>query len=124
LLVLRKISSKTLDALRTHPDSPVRYFDVLEHVGNRELLLLALRGFVRVWGKRRDVDESGDAVIGSCGRNGASAVRVADENGWAADPPERPFYRGNIVLRRVEAVLGSHDFVSLGLERRNHLAKA
>ena len=74
---LRKISSKTLDALRTHPDVPVRYLDVLENVGNREALLLALRGFVRVWGKRRDVDESGDAVIGSRGRNDASAVRVA-----------------------------------------------
>jgi len=78
---------------------PVRYLDVLENVGNREALLLALRGFVRVWGKRRDVDESGDAVIGSCGRNDASAVRVADEDGWAADPRKRPFYRGDIIFR-------------------------
>jgi hypothetical protein len=44
LFFFREISCEALDALGTHPDAPVRYLDVLEHVGNRELLLLALRG--------------------------------------------------------------------------------
>ena len=78
------------------------------------------------------VDERADGVhlsydqmaIRSCGRNDASSVRVADEDGGAADPPECPFYRSDIAFRRVEAVLGGHDFVSLGLKRRNHSAEA
>src|SRR5229473_5219558 len=75
LLLLREVSREAHDALRTHPDAPVRDFDVLEHVGHRELLLLALRSFVRVRRKRGDVDESGDAAISSCGRNDASTVK-------------------------------------------------
>jgi hypothetical protein len=59
----------------------------LEHIGHGELVLLALRRFVGVRGKRGDVNEPSDSVIGSCGGDDASAVRVADEDGWAADPP-------------------------------------
>jgi hypothetical protein len=59
---------------------------LLKHVGNRELRLLALRSFTGIGGKRGDVDESGNTFIGSCGRDDTSTVRVADEDGWAADP--------------------------------------
>ena len=85
------------------------------YVGHRELLLLALRSFVGVGGESGDVDKSDDPVIGPCGRNHASAIGVADEDGWAADPPERPFYRGDITFGCVEAVLGGNHFVSLRL---------
>jgi hypothetical protein len=71
-------------------------------------LLLALRSFVGVGGKRSDVNEPSDAVIDSCGRNDATAVGVADEDGWAADPTQRPLYGGDIAFVRVEAVLGGH----------------
>ena len=39
-------SSEARYAFRTHPDAPVCNFDVVEHVGDGELLLLALRSFV------------------------------------------------------------------------------
>jgi len=86
--------------------------------------LLALRSFARVRRKRGDVDESGDAAISSCGRNDASAVRVADEDGRATDPPERPFYRSDITFGGIEAVLGGHHLMPLRLKRGHHLAKA
>jgi hypothetical protein len=69
LLLLREVSREAHDAFRTHPDAPVCDFDVLEHVGHGELLLLALRSFVGIGSKRGDVDEPSDAVIGSCGRD-------------------------------------------------------
>src|SRR5712671_3571489 len=87
LLFFRKVSSEARYAFRTHPDAPVRYLNVFEYVGNGELLLLALRGFVGVGGKGGDIDEPGDTVIGSCGCDDASTVGVANQNGWSADPP-------------------------------------
>ena len=75
LLFFREISSEARYAFRTHPDAPVRDLNVFEDVGNGELLLLALRSFVGVGGKGSDIDEPGDAVIGSCGRDDASTVR-------------------------------------------------
>ena len=74
LLRCRQVSRETLDAFRTHPEAPISDFDVLEHVGDGELLLLALRSFVVVVGERGDVDESGDAVIGPCGGDDASTI--------------------------------------------------
>jgi len=91
LLLLREVSREAHDAFRTHPDAPVCDFDIVENVGDGELLLLALRSFVGVGGKRGDVDEPSDAVIGSCGRDDTSTVGVADEDGWAADPPSVRF---------------------------------
>ena len=74
LLLLREVSREAHDAFRTHPDAPVRDLNVFEDVGNGELLLLALRSFVGIGGKRGDVDEPSDAVIGSCGRDDTSAI--------------------------------------------------
>ena len=122
--MLRKVSREAHDAFRTHPDAPVRDLNVFEDVGNGELLLLALRSFAGVGGKGSDIDEPGDTVIGSCGRDDTSTVGVADQNGWAVDPPERPSYRGDIAFVRVEAILGGHYFVPLRLKRGDHLAKA
>jgi hypothetical protein len=77
--------------------------------------LLTLRSFVGVGGERGDVNESDDAVIGPRGRDHASAIGVADEDRWAADPPERLFYRGDVTFGCVETVLGGHHFVSIRL---------
>jgi hypothetical protein len=38
---------------------------------------------------------------------------VADEDRWAADPPERLFYRGDVTFGCVETVLGGHHFASI-----------
>src|SRR5260221_992281 len=95
LLFFREVSSEADDAFRTHPDAPVRDLNAFEDVGNGELLLLALRSFVRVGGKGSDIDEPGDTAIGSFGRDDTSTVRVADQNGWATHPPQRPVYHGD-----------------------------
>jgi hypothetical protein len=60
--------------LREHPDTPVSDFDVREDIGDRELVLLALRRLALVGGERRDVDQPGDAVVGSRGGDESSAV--------------------------------------------------
>ena len=76
-----------------------------EDVGDGELALLALGGLGLVGGEGSNVDEPGDAVVSSCGGDDASAVRVADEDGGAADPPEGAQERGDVAFGRVEAVL-------------------
>jgi len=62
-----------------------------------------------------DVHESDDAIIGARGSNHASSIGVADEDGRAANPPERPIDRGHVTFGRVEAVLGGDHFVSFRL---------
>ena len=113
LLLLREVSREARDAFRPHPEPPFCHVDVFENVGYGELRLLALGRFVSVGGKTGDIDEAGNPVIGSCGRNHTSAIRVADEDGCAADPPKRPFYRCDISFGCVEAVLGGNHFVSI-----------
>ena len=71
-----------------------------------------------------DVDQPGNAIVGSGARDDASAIRVADENGWTADSPERAFHGGYVVRGCVEAVLGSYTLVPFGLKRGDHLAEA
>ena len=67
LLLLGQVSREAVDAVREQPDAPVRDLDVGEHVGGRELVLLALRRLVLVRGECGDVDEPGNAVVGSRG---------------------------------------------------------
>ena len=112
---LRDVSRKTRDAFRLHPEASFSQFDVFEDIGGWVRFLLALRCFIGVGSESGDVNESDNPVIGPRGRNHASAIRVADQDRWAADPPERPFYRGDITFGCVEAVLGGNHFVSLRL---------
>jgi hypothetical protein len=42
LLLLREISREADNTFRTHPEASLCQLDVLEYVGHRELLLLAL----------------------------------------------------------------------------------
>src|SRR5271154_7282187 len=86
-----------------------------EDVRNRELLLQALRRLALL---------PGAAVVGPPGRDDGPAVRVADENGRAAAPPQRAGDRGDVAFERVEAVLGGHHLVPVRLKRRDHLAVA
>src|SRR5271170_8187400 len=124
LLLFGQVSSKARDAIWTHPDAPVCDFDAFKHVGGGELRLLALRSFIGIGAKRGDVDESSNPVIGSCGRDDTSTVRVTDEDGWAFDPPQCRFYHGNIAFGSVEAVLDSHCFVSLRQKGLNYFVEA
>src|SRR5271169_7064813 len=94
-----------------------------EDVRNRELLLQALRRLALIRGEGGDVDQPGDAVVGARGRDDGPAVRVAHENGRAADAPQRTGYRGDVAFERVEAVLGGHHLVPVRLKRRDHLAE-
>src|SRR5882724_9114128 len=103
--------------------TPVRDFDVREDVCSGELILLALRRLALVRGEGGDVDQPGDAVIGSRGRDQGSTVRVADEDGRIADTRERAGDRRDVACERVEAVLARHHLVPLRLKRGEHLAE-
>ena len=109
---------------REHPYASVRDLDVGEDVGDRELLLQALRRLALIRGEGGDVDQPGDAVVGARGRDDGAAVGVADENGRAGDPAQRAGDRGDVAFERVEAVLGGHHLVPVRLKRRDHLAEA
>jgi hypothetical protein len=65
LLCLRQISCEAADAAGLQPYTPVRHIDMLEHLGLREFVLLALRGLVRVWRESRNADQSSHAGIKS-----------------------------------------------------------
>jgi hypothetical protein len=67
LLLLGQVSCEASNAFREHPDAPVRDFDVGENVCDGELVLLALRRLVSVRREGGDVDQPGNAVIGSRG---------------------------------------------------------
>src|SRR6266550_2479086 len=123
LLLLRKVSAKILDTFRKQPDASIRDFDEGEDVRLREIRLLCLRCFVGVRSERGDVDQPGNPVIGSGAGDDASAVRVTNEDGGAADPAQRASYVGDVVRGSVEAVLGGYHLVTFSLKCRNHLAK-
>ncbi len=93
LFLLGQIACETVDAFRKQPDTSVRDFDVGEDVSLWEVRLLCLRCLVGVRSERGDVDQPGNAVVGSGAGDDASAVRVTDEDGRAADTPQRASYR-------------------------------
>ena len=86
MLSLREVSPEAPDAFGAQPQPSVGGFDVLEHVGDRKFLLLALRGLVSVVGERGNVDEPNDAIISARGRDDTAPVGVADKDRRAADP--------------------------------------
>ena len=93
-------------------------------VGDRELLLLALRGFGVVGCERRDVDQRGDPVVRPGMRDQGAAVRVAEKDHGAADPPEATGDAVNIAFQGVQTVLGADHLVPIRLQRRNQLLEA
>src|SRR6266568_2054872 len=123
LLLLGQVSREVLRAVRTHPDTSVRNFDVREDFRLGELVLLALRRFVVVGGEGGDVDQAGDAVVGSRRGDDGSAVGVADEDRRARDAPQRAPYGSDIAFECLQAVLGGHHLVPLRLQRGDDLAE-
>jgi hypothetical protein len=92
--------------------------------GDRELVLLALRGLGLIGPQCRDVDQSGDAVIGAGGGDDRSSVGVADQDDRVVDLPEVAHRRGRVVDAGVEPVLGRNHLVSLRLQRRDQFVEA
>src|SRR5258706_8039758 len=90
-------------------------------VRDRELAQLALRCLIRVGCKGGDVDERGDPVVRPRVRDQGAAVRVADKDHGAADPPEAAGDALYVALQGVETVLRAHHFVPLGLKRWDQL---
>jgi hypothetical protein len=124
LFRLRQVSSEASDAAGFEPHTPVRHVDVLEHIGHRELGLLALRGLVRIRREGRDIDEPGHARISPGVGDERAAIRVPDEDRRAVDRGQASLHGGDIARERIEAVLGCHHFVALGLQRRDQPAEA
>jgi hypothetical protein len=123
LLLPRQVSRKARDACRSHPEAPIRHFDVGKDVCERELGLLTLRRLVGVRRECSDVDEPSNAGIGPGSRDDCAAVRVADEDDRADNPPQCAFYCDNVACECVEAVLGSDRFVPLCLKAGISLLK-
>ena len=88
-----------------------------------KLALLALRALVVIGRQRRDIDERGDARIGPGMGDERAAIGVPDKDNWPRHPTEARLHGGNVGRNRVEAVLGSHDFMALGLKGRDQSAE-
>ena len=65
-------------------------------VGNLSCRLCEVSVLVR--SECGDVDEAGNALVGSGGCDDGPAVGVADEDGRAGDPPQRAFHGRNVAL--------------------------
>ena len=108
---MEAVSREAPDAvgsIQTRP-SAISVWENISVRGNRSCRLCRRLAVVR--GECGDVDQPGNTVIGSCGCDDGSAVRVADEDGRAADRPERAGYCGDIAFECVQAVLGGHHLV-------------
>src|SRR6202008_4554616 len=97
LLLLRKIPTEILRAVRAQPDTSIHDFDVGEDVGPRELGLLRLRRFIGVRSERADINQPDNTIVGSGAGDDASAVGMADEDNGAADPAYRCFHQGDVL---------------------------
>jgi hypothetical protein len=124
LFLLWQISREACDATWLQPHATICDFDVVEDFRARKFILLVLRRLVGIRRERADVDESGNALVGSRGCNDCSAVRMTHENNRAADPSERFVDCRDVAFQSVEAVLGRNYFVPLRLKRWDQLAKA
>src|SRR5258708_5568461 len=124
LILLRKISAEILGALRTKPDTSIHHFNMVEHVGLREVELLRLRRFIFVGSERADINQPGNAIVGTGSGDDASAIGVADEDNGAANPADRCFHQSDILCRCVEAVLRGDTLITLRLKGSDQLAEA
>src|SRR5580704_13896252 len=124
LVLLGQIACEGIHAFLKQPETSIRDFDVRENVGLRELGRLRVGRLVGVRRKCGEVDQPGNAIVGSGAGDDASAIRVTDENGWTADSPERAFHGGYVVRGCVETVLGGNTLVPVGLKRGDYLAEA
>src|SRR6266853_1735905 len=124
LLLLRKISAEILGALRTQPDTSIHHFNMVEHVGLREVGLLRLRRFIFVGSERADINQPGNAIVGTGSGDDASAIGVADEDNGAANPADRCFHQSDILCRCVETVLRGDTLIPLRLKGSDQLAEA
>ena len=80
LLLLGKVSREVLDAFRLQPDASAGDLDLGEDFGGVSVQL-ALHGLLNIRDDGGDVNQSDDPIVGSCARDGGSAVRVTDEDG-------------------------------------------
>src|SRR6267142_948766 len=124
LLLLRKISAEIPGALRTQPDTSIHDFDVREDVSLREIRLLRLRRFIFVGSERADINQPGNAIVGTGSGDDASAIGVADEDNGAANPADRCFHQSDILCRCVEAVLRGDTLITFRLKGSDQLAEA
>src|SRR5260370_22133034 len=97
---------------------------MVEHVGLREVGLLRLRRFIFVGSERADINQPGNAIVGTGAGDDASAVGVADEDNGAANPADRSFHQSDILCRCVEAVLRCNTLITLRLKWSDQLAEA
>ena len=84
-------------------------------VGSRKLGQLALGGLVCIRRESRDIDKPGHAWVGAGVRDQRAAIGVPDEKDRAADPGKTRLNGSDVTRKRVEAMLGGHHFMAIGL---------
>jgi hypothetical protein len=99
LLLLRKVSAEILRAFRTQPDTSVYDVYLGEDVGLWEVGELRLGRLIGVRSECSDVDQAGNALVGSGAGDDGSAVGVANENNGAVDAAYRCFRSSNVLVR-------------------------
>jgi hypothetical protein len=82
-----------------------------------KLLLQALRGFGLSGCERRYVNQGSDPVVRPRVRDQGTAVRMADKDHRAADPPKATADAFYVAFQGVQAVLGADHFVPIRLQR-------
>src|SRR5215475_12406574 len=95
-----------------------------EDVCRRELLVEALGGGIGGRCKWGAIDEGRNPRVRARRRNDRAAVRVPNENDWAADPLQSPFHVGHVLRVRVEPVLTRDHLVPLSEKGRDQFAEA
>jgi hypothetical protein len=74
--------------------------------------------------ERRDIDERSNPLVHPSVCDQGTTVRVANEHHGTADPTKAAGDARHVAFQGVEAVLGCHHFVALGLQRRDQFAEA
>src|SRR6516162_4015660 len=115
LFLLREIACKSRDAIWLQPNTSVAKLDVGEDVRWRKFLLQALRCFVVVGCKRRQVHKASHARVGTGCCYDRSAIRMADQYRGLVNAPQSSSDICDILRMRIQTVLRRDDLKTFGL---------
>jgi len=87
LVLLGQVACEGIHAFRKQPEASVRDLDVREDVCLRELGWLRVRHFIGVRRKCGEINQPGNAIVGSGAGDDASAVRMSHKNSRTTHSP-------------------------------------
>ena len=83
-----QISGEIIYTIGKQPDSSILDVDVGEDWCPGEIGFVCLRCLVHVGSKRTNVNQAGNAFVGPCACDYASAVRVTNKDNWTINPAD------------------------------------